>query len=89
MPNEDDLRANLEAEGYSVLAWSDAAAATYAPHHHDHDESLWIVRGAMTFGIAGESYQLGAGDRLLLPRGTVHSAVAGAAGAAYLVGQRD
>lgn len=87
-PREADLHASLEAEGYSVLSWSDSAGTRYEPHSHDHDESLWLIRGEMTFGIGGRDYALGAGDRLLLPRGTVHSAVAGTAGAAYLVGQR-
>jgi quercetin dioxygenase-like cupin family protein len=87
-PGEAQLRATLVAEGYDVLSWSDPAGTTYEPHTHQHDESLWLVSGEMTFGIAGQSYALRAGDRLLLPRGTVHSAVAGVAGASYLVGQR-
>lgn len=87
-PCETELRASLAAEGYQVLSWSDPPGATYEPHTHDHDESLWVVGGEMTFGIDGESYSLRAGDRLLLPCGTVHSAVAGADGASYLVGQR-
>lgn len=87
-PGEAALRASLEAEGYSVLSWTDRPGATYEPHSHDHDESLWLIRGEMTFRIAGDTYCLGAGDRLMLPRGTVHSAVAGSEGAAYLVGDR-
>ncbi len=89
VPGEGELRSRLEAEGYEVMSWSDAAGATYAPHTHEHDESLWLFRGEMTFGVDGAEYALRAGDRLILPSGTVHTAVAGAAGASYLVGQRS
>ncbi len=88
-PTEAELRARLESEGYQVFSWNDAAGTVYEPHRHEHDESLWIVSGQMTFGVAGDDYALGPGDRLMLPGGTVHSAVAGPQGAAYLVGQRD
>lgn len=87
-PDPRVLRRRLEAEGFDVLSWNDAPGTTYEPHTHEHDESLWICSGAMTFGIAGREHHLRAGDRLILPRGTVHTAVAGEQGTAYLVGQR-
>ncbi|MDX2167781.1 MAG: cupin domain-containing protein [Deltaproteobacteria bacterium] len=83
------LRARLEAEGFSVWQWSDAPGATYTPHSHDHDESIWIVAGEITFGALGRELHLAAGDRLMLPEGTVHTARAGAAGATYLIGERS
>ena len=81
------LRDRLEDEGCSVFEWSDPAGADYQPHHHDHDESIWIVRGEMTFTALGRALRLAAGDRLMLPKGTVHGARAGAQGATYLVGE--
>lgn len=87
-PTEAALRRALEAEGFRVLAWSDPPGARYAPHAHRHDESLWCVAGEITFGAGGQALRLGPGDRLMLPRGTVHSAVAGPAGASYLIGER-
>lgn len=87
-PREGALRRQLEAEGFEVFRWRDDAAADYQPHAHDHDESLWLVRGEITFGIGAERYALEPGDRLMLPRGTVHSALVGVDGCLYLVGQR-
>ncbi len=87
-PVEAALRATLVREGFEVLGWDDAPGARYAPHSHDHDESLWVVDGVMTFGVGGAELRLEPGDRLMLPAGTVHTAVAGPAGATYLVGQR-
>lgn len=87
-PEEARLQAALEAEGFVVFRWHDAPAADYRPHSHDHDESIWVVEGAITFGAEGRELSLRAGDRLMLPAGTVHTARAGAGGATYLIGER-
>jgi quercetin dioxygenase-like cupin family protein len=83
------LRRRLSDDGYGVMTWSDPPGRTYAPHEHGHDECLWCVRGSIVFRIAGADYRLDPGDRLMLPRGTVHAAVAGADGATYLIGEKD
>jgi quercetin dioxygenase-like cupin family protein len=88
-PSQGDLRRTLEADGFSVFAWTDAPEAHYDAHHHDHDESIWCVDGEITFGAGGGTLRLGPGDRLMLPKGTTHTADAGPAGATYLIGQRD
>ncbi len=88
-PREDELRRRLRADGFDVMTWSDAPGRPYAPHSHDHDESLWCVRGAITFRIDGADYALGPGDRLMLPRGTTHAAEAGPNGATYLIGEKQ
>jgi len=87
-PSEAELRRRLEGEGFSVFGWHDAADATYSAHAHDHDESIWVVAGEMTFVAGGGELRLGPGDRLMLPAGTVHTARAGPGGATYLIGER-
>jgi quercetin dioxygenase-like cupin family protein len=87
-PREGRLRQQLEADGFDVFRWRDDAAAEYQPHAHDHDESLWVIQGEITFGIGGERHTLGPGDRLMLPSGTVHTALTGTAGCLYFIGQR-
>lgn len=88
-PEEQSLRKRLEEEGYSIFCWEDRPGADYQPHSHDHDESLWMIDGEMTFGAAGRRFRLAPGDRLMLPKGTVHTAVAGPEGAKYLIGQKE
>lgn len=88
-PDEATLRRRLTDDGFTVLRWSDRPHHAYTPHHHDHDESLYGVRGVITFHVAGVDYRLGPGDRLMLPRGTVHAATVGSEGATYLIGERD
>jgi quercetin dioxygenase-like cupin family protein len=87
-PGEGMLRTRLEAEGFEVLAWRDPADRIYGEHHHDCDESLWVVRGTIVFEVSGREFPLGPGDRLLLPAGIAHRAKAGPDGVAYLIGQR-
>lgn len=87
-PGEPTLRRQLEGEGFDVHLWRDPSDRTYAPHAHEHDESLWVVRGRIVFRIQGTEYPLEAGDRLMLPGGIVHEAKAGPQGATYLIGQR-
>jgi quercetin dioxygenase-like cupin family protein len=87
-PAEAHLRDVLAREGFDVFCWEDGPDARYAAHTHDHDESLWVVAGDITFGAAGTELRLGPGDRLMLPAGTVHTAHAGEDGATYLIGQR-
>jgi quercetin dioxygenase-like cupin family protein len=87
-PGEAALRRTLEAEGFEVVRWRDPCDRVYDPHSHPHDESLWVVEGRIVLRIGGRDFPLGPGDRLLLPRGTVHTAQAGPDGAVYLIGQR-
>jgi quercetin dioxygenase-like cupin family protein len=84
----DALQQQLEQEGFSVFRWRDEAGASYEPHSHEHDESLWVIDGELVFGAGGRDHRLRPGDRLMLPRGTVHTARAGANGATYLIGER-
>ena len=85
-PTDAALRADLADAGLDVFSWSDGPDATYTPHRHDHDETIVLVAGEMTFTIDGRDYTLGRpGDRLLLPAGAVQAARAGAAGATYVI----
>lgn len=87
-PVRSRLEESLLEDGYDPFAWVDEPGKRYEPHTHSHDESIWIIRGSMTFQIGGQAYDLGPGDRLILPRGSEHEATAGPEGCEYLIGQR-
>ena len=74
-PDKETLRRQMEAEGYSVFEWTDAAGTSYGPHSHAEDQSHWIIQGALTLRVGWEEYTLRAGDRDYLPANTEHSAV--------------
>lgn len=87
-PKAADLARRLADEGFDSFSWTDAPGTDYAPHHHPHDESLWLVSGRISFGVDDRTYELGPGDRLMLPRGTIHTARVGPEGATYWIGRR-
>ena len=84
-PTEPALRRDLPAT--DIFRWHDAPSTHYSPHSHDHDETIALLDGELTFHAAGRDFRLRPGDRLTLPAGTVHTADAGPAGATYLIAQ--
>jgi quercetin dioxygenase-like cupin family protein len=88
-PDASELKQRLQAEGYSVFQWSDAAGTKYGPHAHAEDQSHWIISGELELHVGHESYKLRAGDRDFLPANTIHSAlVPGDDAVVYLIGAR-
>jgi len=87
-PVRSQLEESLLEEGFDPFAWVDEPGKRYETHAHEHDETIWILQGAMQFHVAGRVFDLGPGDRLTLPRGSQHEAQAGPEGCEYLVGQR-
>lgn len=86
-PDAGDLRQRLQAEGYSVFQWSDAAGTKYGPHAHAEDQTHWIISGELELRVGHETYTLRAGDRDFLPANTIHSAfVPGDEPVVYLIG---
>jgi len=88
LPEEESLRQELQADGYDVFHWRDETGVDYQRHSHDADQCLWVIEGEMLFGTEGNEFSLRPGDRLVLPRGTVHTARAGRSGVTYLIGER-
>lgn len=83
---EKALRALMEGEGLRPTSWSNGPSDRYAPHQHEYDKVLYVVRGSITFGLpeTGESLELKTGDRLDLPSATVHDALVGEEGVVCL-----
>ena len=68
----------FEAEGCSApREWSNAPLDRYAPHDHAYHKVLFCLDGSIVFHLEGRDLELGAGDRLDLPPGTVHGATVG------------
>jgi quercetin dioxygenase-like cupin family protein len=86
----DELMERLRAEASSCYAWSNGPRDRYAPHSHSYEKVLYCVDGSITFTLVDEGRELllNAGDRMVLPAGTVHSAVVGHHGCTCIEGQR-
>src|SRR5438094_8207319 len=76
-PTESALSARLAADGFASFAWTDPPDADYSAHSHDHDESLWVIEGEITFGAEGKELRLGPGDRLTVPLGSMRRSPGG------------
>ncbi len=89
-PTSADLQTQLLKEGLFPYDWSNAPGDVHAPHVHDYDKVILVVRGSITWELpeTNQTFETHAGDRLELPRGTWHAAHVGPEGVVCLEGQR-
>ena len=86
----DELMEKLSAEATGCYSWSNGAGDRYAPHSHGYEKVLYCVEGSIRFELEneGRTLEMKAGDRMVLPPGTVHSAVVGTHGCTCIEGRR-
>jgi quercetin dioxygenase-like cupin family protein len=86
----DELMSRLKAEASGCYSWSNGPGDRYAPHSHSYEKVLYCVDGSITFVLEddGKRVELGPGDRIVLPPGTVHSAIVGGSGCTCIEGHR-
>ncbi|MDQ3633265.1 MAG: cupin domain-containing protein [Acidobacteriota bacterium] len=89
-PNVEELRQQMEDEGFSVFQWSDNPGRNYGRHKHGEDQSHWIISGKLELKIEDfGTVILEAGDRDFMPANTIHSArVVGDEAVIYLIGAK-
>ncbi|MCA9917859.1 MAG: hypothetical protein KC445_07910 [Anaerolineales bacterium] len=89
-PTEADLYAQMAAEGLDPYKWRSNPLDIFQAHDHPYEKVIMVVEGSITFGfpIEGEPTTLYPGDRLDLPHGIMHNAVAGKDGVVCLEAQR-
>lgn len=89
-PTEEAILAIFNADHLMPYRWSNAAYDRYAPHQHDYDKVIVVVRGSITFCLPQEGRQLvlQLGDRLDLPAGITHDALVGPEGVVCLEAHR-
>ena len=61
-----ELQAQFIKEGLFPYDWSNAPGDTYAPHVHDYDKVIIVVRGSITWVLPAneETFETHAGDRI-------------------------
>jgi mannose-6-phosphate isomerase-like protein (cupin superfamily) len=67
------------AQGSQMTFWPCRGNASAAPHMHDFDEDMVVVRGCYTLALADRRVRLKPGEEYFIPKGTSHAgeAVAG------------
>lgn len=84
IPLPDELRGFLPAQG-SVELQRDAPGKVHDFHRHPVDEVLLILEGSLAFTWDTGSRLCRAGDRIVLPAGTLHRSEATGEGAVYAI----
>ena len=86
---QEQAVAEIIKEGYRPVSWTDEPNASYEPHRHEDDETLYILAGSMDFTDleTGKTHHLEPGDKLFLPANTLHSANT-REGTTYIMGIR-
>ena len=81
-----EISDRLSAEGLDPGSWANGPGDRYSPHAHDYDKVLACTAGSIRFGLParGITVDIVPGDRLELPAGTRHDAIAGPAGVSML-----
>lgn len=82
--------AKLRSEASDCYSWSNGPDEEYSAHSHGYEKVLYCVDGSIAFVLepGGERLELKAGDRMVLPAGTVHSAMVGKGGCTCIEGRR-
>jgi quercetin dioxygenase-like cupin family protein len=71
-PTLEELKTILEQEGLHPELFSDRPHTKYGRHKHDFDDFIVIVQGQMKLGTDKGVFIMKPGDRIDLPRNTVH-----------------
>jgi quercetin dioxygenase-like cupin family protein len=66
------LASGEATEGYEIFLQRGPEGAGPPPHSHPWDESFFVIKGRVDFGIGPESKTASAGTLVHLPAGTVH-----------------
>ena len=90
-PSEEELRVRCRQEGLNSYTWSNAPGDKYPAHLHGYHKVIYVLRGSITWILPEHDLQIetGPGDRLDLPRGTLHGAEVGAQGVTCLEAHAD
>ena len=78
----------IQREARDVYNWSNGPGDRYGEHQHGYTKLLYCTAGSIEFRTAdGRVFKLKAGDRMVIPAGTAHSAVVGPNGCTCVEGK--
>ena len=83
-PTETNIRQKIRAQALNGYVWSNGPHDEYSAHTHSFDKILYVLSGSITWLLpqTNQEIETRAGDRIDLPRHTVHAARVGANGVA-------
>lgn len=89
-PTTASVAQRLRDAGVEPSAWSNGPGDRYGVHEHSYTKLLVCAAGSITFlvGLEAVPVELRPGEGFVMPPGTPHAAVVGAAGCTCLEGHR-
>jgi quercetin dioxygenase-like cupin family protein len=81
------IEESLGREADDVYRWSNGPGDRYARHEHAYTKVLYCVAGSIDFALDDRVIHLDAGDRMVLPARTAHSATVGPSGCVCVEGK--
>lgn len=66
------LASNDQTNSYEIFLQKGSADSGPPPHHHDWDESFYVLSGEIEFGVDEQTVVGTAGALVHVPRGTTH-----------------
>ena len=79
-PNARAVQEKIRAENLRGYTWTNEPFDEYSAHTHSFDKVLYVLAGSITWILPNQEIETRAGDRIDLPRGTIHAARVGAQG---------
>ncbi len=79
-PTEAEVKQQVRDSGLEAMRWTGDAHQHWNGHHHSREKTLWCAAGDITFYVDDKPVHLQAGDKMVLPPETIHTADAGANG---------
>ena len=67
------LRSEQSAGEISVIETAPGPGAGPSLHHHDFDETFYVLEGELTFQLRDEVFPVRAGELAFVPRGVPHT----------------
>ncbi|HYE76666.1 MAG TPA: cupin domain-containing protein [bacterium] len=71
--DQQRIRGEWAARGYSCGLWVDAPGAVWANYRHGVDELLMLVQGAIELEIDGRTWRPAVGEEVHISAGTIHT----------------
>ena len=73
----------IKKEGFAPLLFTDEPKYIYSLHQHPATKLLVCLEGSMEVEVNSEKFKFEAGDKLIIPGNTPHSAVVGDKGCIF------
>ena len=72
--DREKVKRDWTARGFSCDLWVDPRGRVWVDFVHDTDELVMLLEREEKFEMGGKKYRLKAGEEILIPAGTYHTA---------------